>query len=123
MRVFVFGNPDLPQDSLPIQVLPRLQEELPQISFEIKDPQEEWEFIKEITILDTVYGIKKVTVFTDLSHFIDSPKFTVHDFDALSNLQLLQKLGKLEKVRIIGIPPDLSEKEALKEVAAILQSN
>ncbi len=123
MRVFVFGNPDLPQDSLPLRILPELRKCFPQISFEVKDPHEEWESPSKITILDTVCGIGKVTVFTGLSPFVDSPKLTVHDFDALSNLQLLQKLGKLKEIRIIGIPPDRSEKEALKEVTTILQSN
>lgn len=123
MIIFVFGNPDLPSDSLPLRILPRLKERFPKISFEIKDPHEEWACPRELEVLDTVCGINRVTVFTDLSHFTDSPKLTVHDFDVLDHLQLLQKLGKIEKLRIVGIPPEMSEKEALKEVVAILQPN
>lgn len=33
----------------------------------------------------------------------------MHDFDALMQLRLLQRLGKLKEVTIIGVPPEMDE--------------
>jgi hypothetical protein len=45
----------------------------------------------------------------------------MHDFDFLTNLQYLTKLGKIKKIKIIGVPPDMKESEAIKKVSAILR--
>jgi ADP-heptose:LPS heptosyltransferase len=104
MRFFVFGNPDLEVDSLPIQLIPELQKEFPDITFEVLDPNEEWDVPKHMNIIDTVVGIDEITVFEDLNTFVQTPKMTCHDFDAYTNLQFLKKLGKIDSVYIIGIP-------------------
>lgn len=123
MIIFIFGNQDLTQDSLPLKLLPALRKRFPQINFLIKDPNEEWETPDDITVIDTVVGIDKVQVFTDLGAFINAPRVTLHDFDALTNLKYLQKIGKLKKIKIIGIPPSLDEGKALNEVTAILRAS
>jgi hypothetical protein len=119
-NVYVFGNPDVEMDSLPIKLIPALQKQFPEISFIILDPNEEWDISHEITIIDTVVGIKDITLFNDLKHFTESPKLTCHDFDAFFNLLFLQKLGKLSKIKIIGIPPGMSETDALSGLTKIL---
>ena len=121
MIIYVFGNPDLPADSLPLRMLPELQKQFPRLQFEIKDPNEEWDVPEELTIVDTVRGIESITVFDDLTKFAAAPRLTMHDFDALSNLLYLQKLGKLKKTRIIGVPPDVRADEALAGIAAELE--
>ncbi len=123
MRVFVFGNEDLEMDSLPIRILPRLKKEFPSIDFEVKDPNEEWEISenKELIIIDTAIGIKKVTIFDSLERFSKTPRVGMHDFDALTNLRFLQKLGKIEIIKIISLPLDIKESEAIKKVSAILR--
>jgi len=123
MIIFIFGNQDLPQDSLPLKLLPALRKGFPKINFLIKDPNEEWETPDDITVIDTVVGIDKVQVFTDLKTFVSAPRVTLHDFDALTNLKYLQKIGKLKKIKIIGIPPSLDEGKALNEVASILRAS
>lgn len=120
MTIFVLGNPDLNFDSAPFRVLPQLKKKFPKIRFEKKDPNEEWDVPEELVLIDTIQGIEKITVFRDLKSFISSPRITLHDFDALSNLRLLEKVGKLKKIKIIGLPPNIPEKEALEEVSAIL---
>ena len=122
MIVYVFGNPDLPRDSLPLRLLPKLKVLLPGIDFRVHDPHEEWEIEEEITIVDTVEDLRKVRVFDDLEHFYPAPRVTVHDFDALANMRYLQKLGRVKRVEIIGVPPDLSEEKALSQVSKILLS-
>jgi Ni,Fe-hydrogenase maturation factor len=124
MTVFVFGNPDLETDSLPLRLLPKLRQEFPEIKFEVKDPNEEWpeiEFENVLTVIDTVVRIKDVAIFDDLEKFKSAPRVSMHDFDALTNLRLLQKLGKIKKVKIIGISPEISEGEAFKKVSATLR--
>ena len=121
-KVFVFGNSDLDFDSLPLRILPKLKKRLPEIDFEIKDPNEEWEiFENELIIIDTVVGIDKPVVFDSLENFSASPRVSMHDFDAYANLKYLQKLGKIKKIKIIGLPPDASENEAVGFIKAIIK--
>jgi hypothetical protein len=119
--IFIFGNPELAMDSLPLKILPELQKAFPAISFEVKDPNEEWDVPEELTVIDTVIGPKEVTIFDDLDAFAGAPQMTMHDFDALANLKYLKKLGKLTKIRIIGVPPEMGGKEALESVRNILR--
>ena len=128
MKVFVFGNPDLLTDSLPLRILPKLKKLFPKIEFKFQDPNEEWEVPEEMILIDTVFGIDKVKAFDDMKDFVLSPRYSLHDFDAAANLWYLQKLGKIKKIKIIGlpggkegIPPTISEKEVIKEVSAILR--
>jgi hypothetical protein len=118
-KIFVFGNEDLKEDILPLRILPELKKFFPKIQFEIKDPNEEWEIENdsqnsEIIIIDTAVGIKEVTIFESLEKFARPPRVGMHDFDALTNLRFLQKLGKIKKVKIIAIPSHISESEAIK---------
>lgn len=121
MIVFVFGNPDLAFDSLPLRILPALREKFSDIVFEIKDPNEEWDVPSELVVLDTVEGIADVRVFSDLKSFVPAPRISLHDFDAFANLRLLEKLGKLKKITIIGVPPMMGEEKALEEVSGLLR--
>ena len=121
MIVFIFGNPDLSMDSLPLRILPQLRKKFPSIQFVVKDPNEEWDVPEELTIIDTVIGVKKVTIFDTLEEFTAAPRFSMHDFDALANLRYLKKLGKLKKIRIIGVPPDISEEKAVESIGKILK--
>ena len=122
MTIFVFGNTDIEIDSLPLKILPQLKEKFPQIDFEIKDPNEEWLIPEELVIIDTVLGIENPTVFNSMKEFITSPRISLHDFDALSNLLYLEKLGKLKKIKIIGLPPTISEAEAVEEISKFINS-
>ncbi len=121
--VLVFGNPDLPADSLPIRILPQLRKIFPAVDFRVVDPNEELEFPVQITVMDTVEGIKDVRLFNGLESFVSAPRNSVHDFDALASLRMLQKLGKVRKVLVIGIPSGADEKKTLDQVSAILRAN
>ena len=123
MTIFIFGNPDLAFDSLPLRILPGLKKRFPQVKFEVRDPNEEWDAPEELILIDTVFGIERARIFDDLKNFENSPRVSLHDFDLLSHLRYLRKLGKLKKVKIIGIPPTISEKEALEQVSAILRAS
>lgn len=120
MTVFVFGNPDLPIDSLPLRLVPQLKKIFPQHEFLIKDPNEEWGVPERLIVIDTVKGIDQVKEFHGLDSFSSAPRVSMHDFDALTQLRFLQKLGKLKEVTIIGVSPDIHEQQALASVTALL---
>ena len=112
--VWIFGNEDLAGDNLPLELLPELQKRLPGVSFVVKDPNDEWDDIpRSLIIIDTVQGIKEVTVFTDLNQFQSTPHVTVHDFDLGMKLKWLQKLKKLPPFVIVGVPHQTNSPRAL----------
>ncbi|MCK9352510.1 MAG: hypothetical protein WCT49_06180 [Candidatus Paceibacterota bacterium] len=121
-KIFIFGNPDLEIDSLPLRILPSLRSCFPDIEFTVLDPNEEWKIPDEMVMIDTVVGIKELTVFNDLKHFIEAPRVSVHDFDAFFNLIYLQKLGKLKKIKIFGIPPEMEENAAAEILTKAIKS-
>ncbi len=119
--VFVFGNPDSPVDSLPLRILPELRARFQNVRFETKDPNEEWDIPEELVVIDTVVGIDGPRVFTSLKNFVSGPRVSIHDFDAFTNMRLLEKLGRLKRVRIIGLPPECTEAEAISAVSDALR--
>ena len=121
MNIFVFGNADLDMDSIPLKILPQLQAKFPKINFIVKDPNEEWDIPEDFIIIDTVVGIKEITVFKDIDKFVSAPSISMHDFDAFANIKLLKKLGKINKIMIIGIPVEIDHNLAIKEITSIIE--
>lgn len=113
MHVFVFGNPDLPFDSLPLRLLPALREALPEVSFEVLDPNEEWDVPEHILIIDTVINLIEPQVILGLDAFMSAPRMTCHDFDAYANLMFMKKLGKIDDVTVLSLPPQYDEKDCV----------
>ncbi len=144
MKIFVFGNPDLADDNIVLRILPKLLKKFPLIQFIHKDPLENWvlenmdssgrrlndrqicdqESEKEkLIIIDAIQGISKVTVFDGLKNFTAAHKrMTMHDFDLYDELILLQKLKKLPKIAIIGIPWGEKEKNIWKNLVSVISS-
>ena len=120
MTVFVFGNPTVTQDSLPLKLLPRLRKKFPDIQFIHADPTENWwQGEKELVIIDTVQGIDNVTVFDSLDEFEKQSRITPHDYDLYMDLRILKKLGKVKKVKIIGITIGQS-KQLIQQVVDVI---
>jgi hypothetical protein len=116
MIVYIFGNPDLPEDALPLRLVPQLRQQFPDSTFEVKDPNEEWYVPERLVVIDTVKGIVGIQVFHGLETFTRAPRVSMHDFDALTQMRLLQKIGKLKEVTIIGVPPEIDEHSALTSI-------
>jgi hypothetical protein len=124
MDIWVFGNPDLPEDSQPLLLMPQLQRAFPQFVFRTKDPAEEWDPVPEsLIIIDTVKGLEQVKIFTELNQFESSPTVTMHDLDLLAELRFLQKLGKLKKITLYGVPDTLSPELAFTQLEALLRQS
>ena len=121
MTVFIFGNQDVEGDFLPLKILPELRKRCPGVDFLAKDPNEDFELPEGTVIIDVVAGLKEIRVFDSLEDFEAPPRMTLHDFDLFGHLQLLKKLGKPpSKIKIIGVPPTISEEEALNSIVTIL---
>jgi Ni,Fe-hydrogenase maturation factor len=104
---------------LPIKLAPELQKKFPEIDFVVTDPNENLKpENSELYIIDTVRGIKKVEIITDLNKIQLNRIYSAHDFDLGFNLKLLQKIGKLNKVVIFGVPSKTKKQKALEQIAS-----
>jgi hypothetical protein len=106
MNVYIFGNVTHSADAAAVRLIPILSARLPAIRFIHADPTEEWfgEDEPSVCIIDTVHGIDRITVFSDIGGFAATESVTVHDFDLATELTLLTKLGRIGRLTIIGIP-------------------
>ncbi|MDO8625088.1 MAG: hypothetical protein Q7R47_03320 [Candidatus Diapherotrites archaeon] len=123
LRVLVFGNPLVEQDSIALAILPQLRERFPDIDFVEFDAAEDLEKEgRELVILDAVAGIKKVTLISDLDslQLVQTKRMSLHDFDLGQSLGLMKAAGMLDSVRIIGVPMRYPTKKAFLEVVAML---
>ena len=107
MRIYVFGNPLVKEDGLPRKILPALKKSFPKIEFIAADPNENFpaKGEKNIIILDAVKGLNKPRLlgFDELENIANTP-VSPHDYDLMLHLQLLRKLKRIDKVKIIGLP-------------------
>ena len=106
-KIYIFGNPLIPEDSIPFRFIDRLKQVFPTIQFEVADPNESFppENEKNLVIIDTVKGIKK-PILLNLDNFEKQAKTPIspHDYDLLFHLLLLKKMKKIDSVKVIGIP-------------------
>ena len=114
-KIYVFGNPAVAQDHLAILVARKLEKDFPTISFVYADPNEEIHE-KEMVILDVALGIDKVSLINDLQQLETGKKVSLHDFDLAFSLQLMKKIGLVQKVCIIAIPVGYNKEKAYQEV-------
>jgi len=116
MKVSVFGNPDLKDDSLVVRLVPKLKKKLPGVKFRVEDPVEGLRPPEDglWVILDVAKGIKGVRVVNDLDKLIDERRVSLHDYDVGMELKLLKKLGRVKNLKIVAVPMGMGEKEALK---------
>jgi Ni,Fe-hydrogenase maturation factor len=120
MKAYIVGNPLVKEDSLPIVLLPKLRKALPDIAFEEADPNENFVPEEGSIIIDTVQGIKEVTLFETLDVFEQTTSVSPHDYDLLLHLQLLKKLHKITSVHILGVPARGDKQMVLKELSLVL---
>jgi len=122
MPIYVFGNPEVDVDSLPVRILPELRHRLPQVEFIHMDPNESWEPADGDLILDTVVGLEKPRLITDFTAFVGGPTLSMHDYDLFADLHLRQKIGKLPHLAYIGLPPGLNLAEATEAVIDLIRN-
>ncbi len=110
MRVYVFGNEDVPEDRRAIEVARQLESTIDDVSFVYVRPNEDVPFADEgrVVILDTVHGILDMELLEgdEIDRLVSSPRGSVHDFDLAFQLKYLKKLNRLGEVTIIGVPQE-----------------
>ena len=110
MKVYVFGNEDVPEDSKAIEVARKMDRAIDGVSFVFVGPNEDVPFADEgrVVILDAVHGIQDVELIEGdrKDALILAPRGSVHDFDLAFQLRYLKKIGKLGDVTIVGVPQE-----------------
>jgi hypothetical protein len=105
MKVYVFGNPDVESDSAAVKAAKYLKNKVPEVKFEFTTPNSDLIFDNtRPVILDTIQGIKKITIVKNPDHLILPPRNSVHDFDLGFQLRYLKKMGMIKDALIIGVP-------------------
>lgn len=114
MKIYIFGNSLIKEDSLPLKLIEQLKKDFPEIEFILADPNENFppKNEKKLVIIDRVKGIKEPMIL-NLDDFESKNKTPIspHDYDLLFHLLFLKKLKRINKVLIIGIP--FSQKQYL----------
>jgi len=122
MNIYCIGNILLDNDNFPLRLMDSLRGRFPQHIFLEADPNENFFPEEGSVIIDTIVGTDSVRLFTSLDDFVPAPRVSVHDYDLSFHLRFLRKVGKLPPLKIIGIPQQMDEKNALEAVSAIIRS-
>lgn len=125
IHILCFGNPYLKDDSLAIRIA----------DYFAKHPIKDIEFIKcvapdevlnytgkEFFILDVVKDLKEPRLFDNIDQIEANNLVSLHDFDLGFFLKLMKETGKIDTVKIIGIPMDATVKDVKDEVIGLIRS-
>lgn len=124
MTIFICGNPLLPEDNLPIRLMPELTKQFPDLDFAYLDPTENLKPENgEIYIIDTVKDIDRVMLIDNIDQIQLDRIVSLHDFDLAFNLKLLFKIGKLNKVVIFGVPDKIEDSLALEQLKQLISNS
>lgn len=116
MNIYVLGNMNIEEDSLPLQLLEDLRAAFPDVSFIHFDPTEEFPTESEFILIDSVVGIDSVRVLDDVTKIEHSPQYSLHDFDLGFALKVALKLGRISQVKILCVPALGKREEVLEEL-------
>ena len=121
VKFYCFGNPLVKKDSMPIILIPLLKKEFPDIEFIEAGSPEDIEGEMNLNIIDTAEGIENVKEI-GIDEIGSHKCCSLHDFDLAMSLKLLGKMGKIKRLRIIGIPPAHSKGQAIKELKEMIRT-
>lgn len=123
IAVLCFGNEFVEMDRLPIILYKELKNKIPGVEFICcESPNEilDYSGYDRVFILDTVKGIKDVSIIKDFDLLKERKMFTLHDFDLSLFLKLLNKIKEMKNLSIIGIPIGYQKEEAEEKIKRIL---
>lgn len=114
MKISVFGNPDLKEDKAAIKLIPWLKKQYPAAEIKVEDPtgglvppeDGEWLIVDACAppSPEATEGQGRIMVFEDLDKFEALRRVSVHDYEVITELKLLKKLGKIKKLKILAVP-------------------
>lgn len=126
MKILVFGNALVEEDSLPLRLLAALRRRFPSVEFREFDSAENLENEgRDLVILDAAKGPDRVVLldWPDSVAALETGKiYSMHDFDLAVTLKLLKKLKLLDSVRIIAVPMGYDGEKAMEEVSAFIST-
>lgn len=122
VKLLLFGNPALAMDSLALKVGAALEQEGYE-TLHLENPLGLLDLdLAEYVILDVAYGVTEVKLLTDVDKLVLGRLCSLHDFDMAYFLKLLNALGDLDEIRIIAIPLEMSEQDAIVGVRKMLET-
>jgi len=113
MKVSVFGNKNLKEDRVAVELIPWLKKKYPEVEVVWEDPVEGLKPPKDgnWVVVDACQGIDKITEFSSLEKFEVKRRVSVHDYEVAMELKLLMKLGRIKKLKVIGVPMRIMKPE------------
>lgn len=121
MKVYVFGNEFLEQDSLAKGIVREIN--LAGIEFVNCDgPEEIFLEQEQIVILDVAKDLKEVVLIDDINRLQSSKLYSLHDFDLTYFLKLMKETKQLNTVKIIAIPMSGNKEKIKNQVVKIIKS-
>jgi len=120
ITVLCFGNEAIKEDMLAKELADEI--EIDGIEFvKCNSVDDLFSYSGNIYIMDVAKGIKKVTLIEDIKKLEANKLISLHDFDLGFFLKLMNEIGKIKNVKIIGIPMESNKEDAKKEAIQILK--
>ena len=121
--ILVSGNPLVPEDSIALRIVARLQKRFPNAEFREFDSAENLgDAGRDLIIMDAAKGIGHVTLLEGVDNLEQSKVYSMHDFDLSVTLRILLKIKAIDSVKVVAIPSDYPEKKAVEEAAGIIST-
>lgn len=124
-KIYIFGNPLLEYDNIPLKLHTALSNKFSNIDFIEIDPNENLHPIDgKLTIIDTIADIDEVTIIDnidDIDPIERNPNYSLHDLDLGFTLKLLKKIGLLKEILIFGVPQNIKKQDALEQLIILIQ--
>ena len=118
-NVYCFGNEFVKEDAMAKQLVDELQ--YPGLRFiKSNSPEDVMNEEGRIIILDVVKNIKEVIMIDNLDQLKVRNIVSLHDFDLSFFLKLMQGMGKIINIRIIGVPQQGDKKRIKEDIKAKL---
>lgn len=119
--VYVFGNPYLEEDNLAYRVAKHLENTEGVTLFRCRSPDSLLDHHEgPLVILDVVKDTDQPVRITNIKQLKTRSMVSLHDFDLGFFLHLLQEMGLLDEVTIIGIPQHGNPEQLAAQVKAWL---
>ena len=111
MRILCFGNPLVEEDSMAKKIADSINIKGVEIVY-CNNADDVLNYVDdEIIIIDVIKNINEVVIFDDIDKIKENTIVTLHDFDLGFFLKVLKSIGRVKKVKIIGVPQEGDEGE------------
>ena len=126
--VLCFGNPDIPEDAVAVELGRSL--EVPGFTFvHLTSPEDIVDYLptgqadaeEAVYVMDVAQGIDEVTLITDPSLVVPPPRITAHDLDPALFLRLVEQIYGVA-IPIIALPMGRAMTEVRDQVLALIST-